>query len=185
VVVMPSNAADAKGLLKTAVRSDDPVIYLEHKALYRSAGARAPEPDADYCLPFGSAKVVREGTDLTIVTYGMMVHKSNNIARTLEREGVSVEIVDLRSILPLDSEAILSSVRKTGRVLVAYEDHEFAGFGSEVAAQIADRAFESLDAPVRRLAGAFTPIPFADSLERAVLPQDEDLLDAAREVLAY
>ncbi|RMH60483.1 MAG: tungsten formylmethanofuran dehydrogenase, partial [Bacteroidetes bacterium] len=163
----------------------DPVLFLEHKALYRAAAARTPEPDADYLLPFGKANVVREGSDLTIVTYGLMVHKSVNAARVLAREGVSVEVIDIRTMIPLDMDTILASVRKTNRVMVVYEDHEFAGFGAEICAQIAARAFEHLDAPIRRVAGAFTPIPFADPLERAVLPQDEDILAAAREVLAY
>ncbi len=185
LIALPSTAADAKGLLKTAIRMQDPVLFLEHKALYRAAAARTPEPDADYLLPFGKARIVREGSDLTIVTYGMMVHKSVNVARQLEKEGVSVEIIDLRTILPLDSETILDSVRKTNRVLVVYEDHEFAGFGAEISAQIAHRAFTYLDAPVRRVAGAFSPIPFADPLERAVLPNDEDILAAAREVLSF
>lgn len=185
VVAMPSTAGDAKAMLKAAIRGEDPVIFLEHKALYRAAAARSPEPDADYLLPFGKARTVREGTDLTIVTYGMMVHKSTAVARSLDKEGASVEIIDIRSMYPLDSDAILASVRKTGRVLVVYEDHEFGGYGAEIAAQIADLAFDSLDAPVRRLAGTYSPIPFADPLERVVLPQDEDIMNAARSVLAY
>lgn len=184
-IALPSNAADAKGLLKAAIRMEDPVLFMEHKALYRSAAARSPEPDADYLLEFGKARIVREGTDMTIITYGMMVHKSVNAARQLEKEGVSVEIIDLRTILPLDSETILASVRKTNRALVVYEDHEFGGFGAEISAQIADKAFGHLDAPIRRVAGAFTMIPFADPLERAVLPDDEDILVAARELAAY
>ena len=184
-VVLPSNAADAKGLLKTAIRGEDPVIFLEHKALYRQGPARRPEPHADYLVPFGKAAIAREGTDLTIVTWGAIVYKALNVAKTLEREGVSVEVVDVRSILPFDTETVLASARKTGRVLVAYEDHEFMGFGAEVAAQIADGAFGHLDGPVKRVAGAFSSIPYADPLERAVLPQDDDVLAAAREVLAY
>ena len=186
LIALPSNAADAKGLLKTAIRLNDPVLFLEHKALYRMAAARSPEPDADYLLPFGQARTVREGTDLTIITYGMMVHKSISAAKTIEKEdGASVEIIDLRTIFPLDTDAILKSVQKTGRLLVVYEDHEFGGFGAEIAAQVADKSFHYLDAPIRRLAGAFTFIPFADPLERAVLPQDADVLDAARSLLAY
>ncbi len=184
-VVMPSTAADAKGLLKTAVRCHDPVLFLEHKALYRQGPARSPEPHADYLVPFGKARVVREGTDLTIVTWGAIVYKALNVAKALEKEGVSVEIIDIRSILPFDSEAILESVRKTNRVLVAYEDHEFMGFGAEIAAQVADKTFEHLDAPVKRLAGTFNPTPYADALERDVLPQDEDVLNAARSLLSY
>ncbi len=184
-IAMPSNAADAKGLLKAAIRMRDPVLFLEHKALYRAAAARTPEPHSEYLLPFGKAAVTREGTDLTVVTYGMMVHKALNAAKILEKEGLSVEVVDIRTVVPLDSETILSSVRKTSRALVLYEDHEFAGFGAEIASQIADAAFEVLDAPVKRLAGAFSWIPFADPLERAVLPQDEDVVRAMKEVLAY
>jgi 2-oxoisovalerate dehydrogenase E1 component len=184
-VVMPSNAADAKGLLKTAIRQTDPVLFLEHKALYRQGPARTPEPDADYLVPMGKARVARQGSDLTIVTYGAMVYKALNAAKQLEKEGVAVEVIDIRSMVPLDSDTILASIRKTGRVVVFYEDHEFMGFGAEIAAQITDRAFEHLDAPVRRVAGAFTWIPFADPLERAVLPQDDDILAASRAILAY
>ena len=184
-VAMPSNAADAKGMLKTAIRQNDPVIFLEHKALYRQGPARSPEPDADYLVPFGQAKVAREGSDLTIVTYGAMVYKALNAAKALEKEGASVEVIDIRSMMPLDIETILASVEKTNRALLLYEDHEFLGFGAEIAAQIADRTFEHLDAPVKRVAGAFTFIPFADPLERAVLPQDDDVLAGARAVLSY
>ena len=184
-VVLPSNAADAKGLLKSAIRGEDPVLFLEHKALYRQGPARRPEPHADYLVPLGKAAVARPGTDLTIVTWGAIVYKALNVAKALEKEGVSVEVIDVRSILPFDTETVLASVRKTHRVLVAYEDHEFMGFGAEVSAQIADAAFGSLDAPIKRVAGAFSSIPYADPLETAVLPQDDDVLAAAREVLAY
>jgi len=119
------------------------------------------------------------------VTYGMMVHKAVNAAKILEKEGASVEIIDIRTMVPLDSNAILESVQRTNRVLIVYEDHEFAGFGAEIASQVADAAFEVLDAPVKRLAGAFTWVPFADALERTVLPQDEDVLLAMRDVLSY
>lgn len=184
-VVMPSNAADAKGLLKSAIRMQDPIFFLEHKALYRAAPARTPEPDVDYLVPLGKAYTVKSGTDLSIITYGMMVHKAVAAAKTVEKEGVSIEIIDLRSLSPLDTDAILDSVRKTNRALVLYEDHEFLGYGAEISALIADKAFGDLDAPVRRVAGAFSPIPFADSLERAVLPQDKNILDAIRDVLGY
>ncbi len=185
-VVMPATAADAKGLLKTAIRLEDPVIFLEHKALYRNAAARSPEPDADYLLPFGKARTAREGSDLSIITYGLMVHKAVSVANEVEkRDGVSVEVIDLRSLFPLDSAAVIASVKKTNRALVLYEDHEFLGYGAELSAQIADRAFEHLDAPVRRVAGAFTPIPFADPLEKAVLPQDEGIREAVGELLGY
>ncbi len=185
LIAMPSTAADAKGLLKTAIRLRDPVLFLEHKALYRAAAARSVEPGTDFMLPFGKARVVRSGTDLTVVTYGMMVHKSVNAVKILEKEGFSIEVIDIRTMVPLDSEAILDSVKKTGRVLVVYEDHEFVGFGAEIAAQIADRVFEHLDAPVRRVAGKFSYVPFAHPLEHDVLPQEDDLLAGMRELLAY
>ncbi|MBO6577168.1 MAG: dehydrogenase E1 component subunit alpha/beta [Rhodothermales bacterium] len=185
LVALPSNAADAKGLLKTAIRGQDPVLFMEHKALYRAASARRPEPDADYLLPFGKAAITREGSDLTIVTYGAMVAKAVNAARQLDNEGVSVEIIDLRTIMPLDMDTVLNSVRKTNRALVLYEDHEFLGFGAEIAAQLADKAFGDLDAPVRRVAGKFAPIAFADPLERALLPNDDDVLTAARELAGW
>ena len=184
-VVLPSNAADAKGLLKTAIRGEDPVLFLEHKALYRQGPARRPEPHADYLVPLGKAAIARAGTDLTIVTWGAIVYKALNVAKALEKEGVSVEVVDLRSILPFDAATVLRSVKKTGRALVAYEDHEFMGFGAEVAAQVADAAFGFLDAPVKRVAGAFSSIPYADVLEKVVLPQDDDVLAAARAVLDF
>lgn len=184
-IAMPSNAADAKGLLKAAIRMEDPVLFMEHKALYRSAAARSPEPDENYLLPFGKARIVREGSDLTIITYGMMVHKSSNAARILEKEGISVEIIDLRTLLPVDMDTVMASVRKTYRALVVYEDHEFLGYGAELAAQIGDQAFYELDAPVKRLAGKFSPIAFADSLERALLPDDDDVILAARALVNH
>lgn len=185
-VAMPSIASDAKGLLKTAIRSQDPILFLEHKALYRLAAARTPVADENGYLPFGKARVAREGSDLTIVTWGMIVHKATHAANRLEREDdVSVEIIDIRTMLPLDMETILASVKKTNRALIAYEDHEFMGFGAEIAARIADEAFALLDAPVRRLAGEFTFIPFSGPLEKAVLPQDEDIYTAARGLLDY
>ena len=185
-VALPSTASDAKGLLKTAIRMEDPVLFLEHKALYRMAAARTPEPPGDYLLPFGKARLAREGTDLSVITYGMTTHKAVDAARVIKKQdGASIEVIDIRTIVPLDVETILTSVRKTNRVLVLHEDHEFAGFGAEIAAQIAGDAFEYLDAPIRRVAGAFTPIPFADPLERTVLPQNKDILQALRSLLAY
>ena len=184
-IAMPSNASDAKGLLKSAIRMEDPVFFLEHKALYRAAQARSAEPDADYLLPFGKARIVKEGDDLSIITYGLMVHKAIAAAKAYEKQGVSIEVIDLRTLVPLDSETVLESVRKTNRALVLYEDHEFLGYGAEISAQIADKAFHALDAPVKRVAGAFSPVPFADTLERAILPQDKNILDAIRELLSY
>lgn len=184
-IVMPSNAADAKGLLKTAIRSDDPILYLEHKSLYRQGPARRDEPDFDYLVEIGKGKIVHEGNDLTIITYGAMVYKALKIARELAKQGKSIEVIDLRSIVPLDSELIFDSVKKTNRALVLYEDVEFAGFGAEISAQIAQFTFEHLDAPVRRVAGKFSPIPFAAPLEDYVLPQDEDVRHAVEDLLRY
>ena len=185
-VVMPSSAADAKGLLKTAIRSKDPVLFLEHKALYRAASARGPEPGEDYLIPLGKARTVREGTDLTIITYGFLVHKCLAVARQLSRENqLSVEVIDLRTLMPLDSEAVLASVQKTHRLLIVHEDHEFLGYGAEVSAQISDAGFYHLDAPVRRIGAKFSYIPYADPLERDVLPQYEDILSAARSLATW
>ena len=185
LVAMPSNAADAKGMLKAAIRMQDPVLFLEHKALYRAASAQSPEPDSDYLVPFGKAHVVQQGSDVTIVTYGMMVHKSMAVARTLAQEGISVEVIDLRSLIPLDMDTVLDSVRKTNRVAVIHEDYTFAGMGAEISAQIADRAFAYLDAPVKRVGSKFAPIAFAEPLEQAILPQDNDILDTLRNLLAF
>ncbi len=185
-VVMPSSSADAKGLLKTAIRSKDPVLFLEHKALYRSASARGPEPGEDYLVPFGKSRTVREGTDLTIITYGFMVHKCLAVARQLSREDqLSVEVIDLRTLVPLDSEAILASVQKTHRLLIVHEDHTFLGYGAEVSAQISDVGFSYLDAPVRRVGSKFSYIPYAAPLENDVLPQSEDILSAARSLATW
>jgi len=184
-VVFPSNAADAKGLLKTACRDDDPVLFLEHKGLYRQSFAASPEPDADYLLPFGIAKTVKEGNDITVITYGMMVQRSIEAAGVLEVEGVSVEIVDLRTITPLDKEAILNSVRKTGKALVVHEDTLTAGFGAEIAAVIAHEAFERLDAPVLRVGAKDTPIPYSPPLEAVMLPTTKDIENALRSLAAY
>jgi len=184
-VALPSTAADAKGLLATAIRMQDPVLFLEHKALYRASSAQTPTPPEQYTLPFGEARIAREGSDMSIITYGLMTQKSLNAARELEKDGLDVEVVDLRTIMPLDSETILESIKKTNRALVVYEDQEFIGFGAELCAQIGDDAFKYLDAPIRRVAGAFTPIPFAHSLERAVLPSDEGILEACRDLLAF
>ncbi len=184
-IAYPSNAADAKGLLKAAIRGQDPVLFLEHKGLYRQSYAAAPEPDEDYLLPFGKAAVKREGSDLTIVTWGALVHKSLEAARLLEKEGFQIEVIDIRTINPLDVETIVQSIKKTSKVLVAHEDTLFHGFGAEIAARIASEAFEFLDGPVRRLGGSDTPIPFSAVLEKAALPQTEDVVNAARELLEY
>jgi 2-oxoisovalerate dehydrogenase E1 component len=178
-VVFPSNAADAKGLLKYACRADDPVLFLEHKGLYRQAFASSPEPDADYLLPFGIANVKKSGDDITVVTWGMMVQRSLDAAKKIEeRHGVTVEVIDIRTLNPLDRETILRSVRKTGKVLIAHEDTLTAGFGAEIAAIIADEAFGSLDAPVKRVAAKDAPVPYSPPLENAMLPQEHDVLEA-------
>lgn len=184
-IAYPSNAADAKGLLKSAIRGADPVLFLEHKGLYRQSYASAPEPDADYLLPFGQAAVKLSGSDISVITWGALVQKSFEAAREMKKDGVAIEIIDLRTINPLDTETILKSIQKTGKVLVAHEDTCFAGFGAEIAAHIAEFAFEYLDAPVKRLAGSDTPIPFSPVLEEAALPQTAGIVQALRELAAY
>ena len=186
IVLFPSNATDAKGLLKTACRADDPVLFLEHKYLYRQAFAKTPEPDENYFTPIGKAKVVREGRDLSVITYGALVQRALEAARKLEQEGISVEVIDLRSILPYDKDAIVKSVRKTSKVLVAHEDMLTQGFGAEIAAFIADSCFQYLDAPVKRL-GALdvAAVPYADNLEDAVLPNDKKMYDALKELANF
>ncbi len=185
-VLYPSNATDAKGLLKAAIRAQDPVLFLEHKGLYRQVYAKGPEGDADFITPIGKAKTVRQGTDLTIVTWGALVHKSLMVAHIMESKGHSVEVVDVRSIVPLDIEHIFESVRKTGRVVVAHEDVVFGGFGGEIAAQIAESCFEHLDAPVKRVGMKYVAaVPHAPLLEDIVLPQVEDISQAVEELLAF
>jgi 2-oxoisovalerate dehydrogenase E1 component len=185
-VVYPSNAADAKGLLKTACREHDPVLFLEHKGLYRQSFAARPEPGPDYLLPFGVAAVRKEGEDVTVVTWGMLVQRSMDAVRKLEeRTGASIEVIDIRTLNPLDHETILRSVRKTGKVLIAHEDTLTGGFGGEIAAIIASEAFERLDAPVARVAAKDAPVPYAPGLESAMLPQESDILQALDRLLRY
>lgn len=184
-ICYPSNAADAKGLLKEAIHQQDPVLFLEHKGLYRQSYAMSPEPGPEFRLPFGAARVVREGSHLTLITCGMLVHKCLQAAQSLAVDGIEAEIIDLRTIYPLDMAAIIQSVTKTGRVLVAHEDTLTAGFGAEIAARIADTAFEHLDAPVRRLAALDSPVPYNSGLEAVMLPQTEEIIKTARELAAY
>ncbi len=184
-VVMPSTALDANGLLRTAIRCDDPVIFLEHKHLYRQTYNKSQYPGPDYMIPFGKAKTVQEGTDLTVVTYGALVHRTVLAARKLREKGVSVEILDLRSLSPYDWEAIAESVKKTSRVLVAYEDTRSFGYGAEIASRISDELFDWLDAPVRRVAAQDLWVPYHLELERAMLPQTQDIIDAIEELAKY
>lgn len=185
-VVIPSNAADAKGLLKTAIRDPNPVIFLEHKGLYRQQKfcARA-EPGKDYLLPFGQANIVREGTDLTVVCWGMMVVMAWEAAEKLAKEGISVEVVDLRTLVPLDSATVIGSVQKTGKLLIAHEAPRNCGFGAEIAARIAEEAFEYLDGPIHRLCGFDSAVPYSKPLENEVLPQLADLEAEIRRLVRY
>jgi pyruvate/2-oxoglutarate/acetoin dehydrogenase E1 component len=179
-VVAPATAEGAKGLLVSAIRDPNPVCYLEHKGLYRFVKGEVPE--GDYAVPLGEAHVAREGEEMSVITYGSGVHLALQAADELEED---IEILDLRTLCPLDTEAILASARKTGKVLVAHEATRSAGVGAEVAALVTEEAFEDLDGPVRRLTAADVPIPFSPPLEQRVLPQLEDMKKACRELLAY
>ncbi|HSJ08221.1 MAG TPA: alpha-ketoacid dehydrogenase subunit beta [Longimicrobiales bacterium] len=185
-IVYPSTARDARGLLKAAIRDDDPVLYFEHKKLYRAPFLREVlEPDAD-AIPLGKARVHREGSDLTIVTYGMMVHESQKAAEQLAGEtGLDVEILDLRTLLPLDEEAIIASVRKTNRALIVHEDTRTGGIAGEIAMRISEKAFEWLDAPVLRVTAIDTPVPYSPPLEDYYLPQVSDIMAAAAYLARY
>jgi len=184
-VVMPSNALDANGLLRTAIRCDDPVLFLEPKHLYRQTHNRSPYPGPDYMIPFGKAQLAREGDDLTIITYGSLVFRAAQAAKQLEREGIRAEILDLRSLAPYDWDLITASVRKTNRALVLHEDTLSWGYGAEIAARISEELFDDLDAPVRRLAAKDVYVPYHPSLENMVLPQVADVVRAGRELAEY
>ncbi len=185
-VVMPSNALDANGLLRTAIRSSDPVLFLEHKHLYRATYNRSADPGPDYMVPFGKAAVVREGSDATVVTYGALVHRAVQAAAKAERlHGVETEVIDLRSLSPYDWETIAASVRKTSRVIVAYEDQRSWGYGAEIAARIGEELMDSLDAPVRRVAALDTFVAYQPRLEDEILPQTSGLERAILDLIRY
>jgi 2-oxoisovalerate dehydrogenase E1 component beta subunit len=182
-VVAPSTPMDAKGLLKAAIRDPDPVIYFEHKYLYRRIKGKVP--DEDFSVPLGKAEVKREGTDVSIITYGAMVHQALQAANQAAAMGISAEILDLRTLLPLDREAILATARKTGKILVVHEATRTAGIGGEVAAIIAESAFDRLDGPVLRLTAPDTPVPFSGPLEEAFLPNAAKIASALERLVAY
>ncbi|MGH7502998.1 MAG: alpha-ketoacid dehydrogenase subunit beta [Longimicrobiales bacterium] len=184
-IVYPSTAADAKGLLKAAIRDDDPVLFFEHKKLYRAPFLREVLPREDRVLPLGRARSHRSGSDLTIVTYGMMVHESADAADILAQEGIEVEIIDLRCLIPLDDEAIIESVKKTNRLLIVHEDTRTGGVAGEIAMRVSERAFEWLEAPVLRVTAIDAPVPFAASLEDYFLPNVDDIVEAGRYLARY
>jgi len=184
-VVMPSTALDVAGFLRTAIRCDDPVMFLEHKHLYRQPYNRSEDPGPDFTIPFGKARVVRAGTDVSIITYGAVVHRAEVAAAQLEREGISTEVLDLRTLSPYDWEAVASSVRKTSRALVVYEDTLSWGYGAEIAARIADELFADLDAPVRRVAAMDVYCAYQPKLEDEILPQTADIARAVRDLVEY
>ena len=183
-VVIPSNPYDARGLLRSAIRDDDPVLFFEHKKMYRSV--RGEVPDDDYTIPLGTAKVTREGSDVSVIAYGLMAHYALEAAELLESEGVSAEVVDVRTLRPLDGATILESVRKTGKVVIVYEDNRFGGFGAEVSAILAEEAFDHLDGPIVRVTGPDVPgVPYNHVLEDWYMPNPERIVDAVRRLAAY
>ena len=185
-IAYPSNAADAKGLLKTACRINDPVLFCEHKGLYRQSFATSPEPGDDYLLPFGKAKIIKDGSDLTVVSYGVSMWDSYFAAKKLEEEfGYSVEVIDIRTIIPLDEETIFRSIKKTNKVIVIHEDTLTGGFGAEIAARIAESCFQFLDGPVRRIAAKDSHIPYAPILENAVLPSRQQIYSGIKDLLEF
>ncbi len=185
-IVYPSTARDAKGLLKSAIRDDDPVIFEEHKGLYRAPFLREVLPDEDFTVPIGKARTAREGKDVTVVTYGLMVHRSLEAAEHLAKEeGISLEIIDLRTLLPLDDEAIMQSVRRTGKLLVVHEDTRTGGIAGEIAARVNEQAFEWLDGPILRVTAIDAPVPYAGPLEDYALPGVDDVAKAALYLAKY
>ncbi|HVT03039.1 MAG TPA: alpha-ketoacid dehydrogenase subunit beta [Thermoanaerobaculia bacterium] len=182
-IVYPGTAYDAKGLLKAAIRDEDPVIYIEHKFLYRRIKENLPAED--YTVPIGKAAIRRKGKDLTIITYGAMIYVADEVAEELAKDGVSVEILDMRSILPFDEEAMIESIAKTNRCIVLYEASLTGGVGAEFAARLADKAFDYLDAPIKRVASLDTPVPYSPNLEDFYRPNKDKAIKAAREILKY
>ncbi len=185
-IVYPSTAYDAKGLLKAAIRDDAPVLFEEHKGLYRAPFLREVLPDEDYIVPLGVARTVREGTDVTVLTYGAMVHRTvEAAARLADDDGISLEVIDLRTLLPLDDDAIMTSVKKTGRALIVHEDTRTGGIAGEIAIRINEQAFEWLDAPILRVTAIDAPVPYAAVLEDYFLPSVDDITTAARYMARY
>ena len=185
-VVVPSNASDAKRLLKMAIRDPNPVIFLEHKALYRQRLFCArPETGSEELLAFGKAQIVRTGTDATVVAWGMMVMMAHEVAENLSKEGISVEVIDLRTLVPLDFETVLASLKKTSKLLIAHEAARNCGFGAELAARAIEEGFRYLDAPIVRVTGKDCPVPYCKDLEEEVLPQKKDLEAALRKLAAF
>jgi 2-oxoisovalerate dehydrogenase E1 component beta subunit len=182
-VVCPATPEDAKGLLASAIQDPNPVLYFEHKHLYRRI--KGEVPDGRYETPFGKARIHREGGDISVITWGAMVYTADEAAKALEPDGVSVEIVDLRTLVPWDKKAVLESVRKTSKVLVLHEDTHTGGFGGEIAATIAEEAFEDLDGPIKRVTAPDTPVPFSPALEKVFIPQVEDVLAGLKELAEY
>jgi 2-oxoisovalerate dehydrogenase E1 component len=184
-IAYPSNAQDAAGLLRTAIRCDDPVLYLEHKHLYRQTYNKGEYPGSEYMIPFGKAATKREGTDIVVITWGALVQRSILAAQQAEKDGISVMVMDLRTIVPYDWEGISQAVAKTSRVIIAHEDQLTCGFGAEIAARIAEELFEYLDAPVKRVAALDTPVAYCPDLEEVILPQSADVLKAIQEIARY
>jgi len=183
-VVIPSTPYDVRGLLRSSIRDDDPVLFFEHKKMYRSV--RGDVPDTDYTIPIGNAAVTRQGTDVSIIAYGMMAQYSLEAADLLESEGISAEVVDVRTLRPLDGETLLASVAKTGKAVIVYEDNRFGGFGAEIAAILAEEAFENLDGPIVRVTGPDVPgVPYNHVLEDWYMPSPERIADAVRRLAAY
>jgi len=179
-VVMPSTPADAKGLLISSIRDDNPVIFIEHKALYATSG---PVPGGEYVIPLGKADIKREGKDVTVVATSMMVHRALAAAETLAAEGIELEVIDPRTLSPLDKDTILKSMEKTGKLVVVHEAVKFGGFGGEIAAMVAEEAFDLLDAPIKRIGAPFVPIPFAPNLESAYIPSEETIIQTVKSLI--